>query len=70
MKTHALSLRHRGRRRSIGILHLQNPDGTPSDRTEATTDEILQHLRNTYCGRIAFEFNAVPVRAHTFWYGQ
>jgi probable 2-oxoglutarate dehydrogenase E1 component DHKTD1 len=44
-----------------GILHMSNPNDPSSSLEEASIEAILEHLKNTYTGRIGFEYAHLPV---------
>ena len=52
--------------RTAGIIDFN--DGAA--RTEATLDEIVHHLRATYCGRIAFEFEHLVTESERRWFAE
>jgi probable 2-oxoglutarate dehydrogenase E1 component DHKTD1 len=51
-----LSLTH-----CIGIVHLGKKGDPSMPREKAPIEQVLAHLRKTYCGKIAYEFRHIPV---------
>ncbi|KAJ3185915.1 hypothetical protein HDU85_000827 [Gaertneriomyces sp. JEL0708] len=52
-----------------GILHIGEEHDPNVPKTEATMDEILEHLRHAYCNRIGFEFTHIPNLSERKWFG-
>jgi 2-oxoglutarate dehydrogenase complex dehydrogenase (E1) component-like enzyme len=51
----------------VGILHLEKRGGVRPEGDAVTTEAVLDHLRATYSGRIAFEYMYLPVRTRHTW---
>ena len=44
-----------------GIVHVGKKSDPAMPKTQALIERILDHLKKTYCGRIAYEFRHIPV---------
>ncbi|CAG8608971.1 10192_t:CDS:10 [Paraglomus brasilianum] len=51
-----------------GIIHVNESESSFESKREATLEEITTHLKNVYCGRVAYEFMHVPDASERRWF--
>ncbi|KAI8053368.1 dehydrogenase E1 and transketolase domain-containing protein 1 [Syncephalis plumigaleata] len=53
-----------------GILHMNDGNSSSSNSyvNKASLNTIIEHLRSTYCGRIAYEFTYMPDASERRWF--
>ncbi|KAH9272968.1 oxoglutarate dehydrogenase (succinyl-transferring), E1 component [Batrachochytrium salamandrivorans] len=53
-----------------GIVHIGQASDANAPHKEATLEDILSHLKNSYCGRIGFEFSHIPIKSERQWFSK
>ncbi|KAJ3294817.1 hypothetical protein HK104_003284, partial [Borealophlyctis nickersoniae] len=53
-----------------GIVHVGKSKDPSISREKAPVELILAHLRQSYCGRIGFEFSHIPNTSERRWFAQ
>ncbi|KAJ1342023.1 hypothetical protein BSLG_003428 [Batrachochytrium salamandrivorans] len=51
-------------------LHISQASDANAPHKEATLEDILSHLKNSYCGRIGFEFSHIPIKSERQWFSK
>ncbi|KAL1921370.1 uncharacterized protein VTP21DRAFT_11086 [Calcarisporiella thermophila] len=53
-----------------GILHVNESRENKESRNDATLSTIVEHLKKTYCGKIAYEFMHIPNASERRWFAR
>ena len=53
-----------------GIVHVGKTSDPSISRDKAPIETIIKHLKESYCGRIGFEFAHIPTTAERRWFAQ